>query len=398
MTSRAILRLKKHEERRIQAGHLWVFSNEIDVRATPLVGLEPGSEAEIHDSHGNFLGAGYVNPHSLIAFRLLTRDRKREIGEDLLRSRLSRALALRETLFAGEPFYRLAFGEGDGLPGLVVDRFGETLVVQPTTAGMERLLEAVVPVLVELTGAAGVLLRADAPARLTEGLELYVRPACGSVPEAVAIRENGVRFQVPMLEGQKTGWYYDHRLNRERMRRYVPGRRVLDVFAYLGAWGVAAATFGAREVICVDSSAPALKGIHTNADINGVADRVQVRQGDAFDVLKRLEAEGESFDVIVLDPPAFIKRKKDAKEGEQAYRRLNALGLSLLRAGGMLVSASCSFHLGRDTLLRAILWAATRQQREIQVVEEGHQAPDHPIHPAIPETAYLKAFVVRVLG
>jgi 23S rRNA (cytosine1962-C5)-methyltransferase len=398
MSRPAVIRLKKNEERRIKAGHVWVYSNEIDATATPFTTFEAGDQVAVQDARGGFLGTGYVNPRSLIAVRLLSRRQGEALDGDLFRKRLDLAVSLRESLFAGEPFYRLAFGEGDGLPGLVVDRFGETLVVQPTTAGMDRLLDIILPLLVEITGAKGVLLRADSPSRQAEGLELFVRPAFGSVPDAVSIRENGVRFLAPMVGGQKTGWFYDHRLNRGRLRHYVAGARVLDVFSYVGGWGVQAATFGAREVLCVDSSEPALAGAERNADLNTVGDRVHLERGDAFTVLQRLRDTGDPFDVVVLDPPAFIKRRKDVKEGEQAYRRINKLALELLSPGGILVSASCSFHLTRDALLRGILWAANRLGRDIQIVEEGHQGPDHPIHPAIPETAYLKAFFVRALS
>jgi 23S rRNA (cytosine1962-C5)-methyltransferase len=392
-----ILRLKKDEDRRIRAGHLWVFSNEVDVRATPLVELVPGGPVEVHDARGNFLAHGYANPRSLIAVRILSRTREQPLGPDLLRRRIHRALGLREALFPGEPFYRLVFGEGDALPGLVVDRFGDVLVVQPTTAGVERLLETITEILAEVTGADAVLIRADSPARRNEGLDLYVREARGSVPDVVRIVENGVRFEVPVLGGQKTGWFFDHRLNRARLRRYVRECRVLDLFSYVGGWGVQAAAFGAREVLCVDSSAPALEGVARNAATNGVAGRVTAQLGDAFEVLQSIREAGERFDVIILDPPAFIKRKKDLREGEQAYRRLNRLALESLGPGGILVSASCSFHLPREALLRAVQWGAVRAGRDLQVLEEGHQGPDHPIHPAIPETSYLKSFLVRAL-
>jgi 23S rRNA (cytosine1962-C5)-methyltransferase len=397
MSAPAVLRLRKDEERRIRAGHLWVYSNEIDVRSTPLAGLTAGEPVEVQDARGNFLGRGYANPRSLISVRLLTRHPGQPVDEDLLRDRIRRALALREALFTGEPYYRLVFGEGDGLPGIVVDRFGDALVVQITTAGMERLRDSLIQLLTDVTGATAILLRADSPAREQEGLERYVAEAIGPVPEVVTLQENGVRFHAPLLSGQKTGWFYDHRMNRGRLRAYVAERSVLDVFSYIGGWGVQAAACGAREVVCVDSSAFALAAADENASLNAVGNRVQTVQGDAFEVLQGYRREGRRFDLVVLDPPAFIKRKKDAKEGEQAYRRLNRLGLELLGTGGVLISASCSFHLSRDDLLRAIVWAAARSGREVQIVEEGHQGPDHPIHPAIPETSYLKAFFVRVL-
>lgn len=388
------LRLRRHEDRRLRAGHLWVFSNEVDVAATPLTSFAPGDAVQVQDSRGAPLGVGYVNPRSLIAARLVSRDPHAVLDRALLRRRLERALALRQTLFAA-PFYRLVFGESDGLPGLVVDRFGDTLVVQITTAGMERLREDVVAVLEETLRPTGVLLRNDVPGRALEGLESYVETALGTVPEVVALEENGVRFEAP-LSGQKTGWFYDHRMNRARLQAYARGRRVLDVFSYAGGWGVQAAVAGAEGVVCVDASAQALEWVGRNAALNGVGGRVTTQRGDAFDVLRELAVADERFDVVVLDPPAFIKRKKDLKAGEEAYRRIAQLGMEVLRPGGFLVSASCSFHMPREALQDAMLRASRKLRRDLQVVEEGHQGPDHPVHPAIPETAYLKAFFGRV--
>lgn len=397
MTSPFAVQLRKDEDRRIRAGHLWIYSNEIDVKATPLAGIEPGEIVDVRDARGAWLGRGYVNPHSLIAIRLLTRRRQEQIDAAFVRGRVERALELRQQLF-DRPFYRLIFGEADGLPGIVADRFGDVVVVQPTTAGAERLLDPIVDALVEVVGATGVLVRADSSTRSYEGLPEYTRVASGEVPEVVRIEENGARFDVPILTGQKTGWFFDHRMSRGRLAAYASGARVLDVFSYLGGWGIQAAVAGARAVHCVDASAPALNGVEVNADLNGVADRVSVERGDAFAVLQRLRDAGESFDVVVVDPPAFIKRRKDQREGEMAYRRLNRAALELLGPDGLLVSASCSFHMERDALLRAILWGAEGSGRDVQVLEEGHQAPDHPFHPAIPETNYLKTFFVRVLN
>jgi 23S rRNA (cytosine1962-C5)-methyltransferase len=396
MTPLAPLRLRRNEDRRLRAGHLWVFSNEVDVERTPLTGFEPGEPVEVQDSRGAPLGAGYVNPHSLICARLVSRDAARPLDGDLLRSRLRRALALRETLFPGRPFYRLVFGEGDGLPGLVADRFGDVVVAQITTAGMERLRGEVVMALAELLEPRAVLLRNDTASRTLEGLERYVEPALGTVPERVEIEENGARFEVPIREGQKTGWFYDHRVNRERTRPYVRDRRVLDLFSYVGGWGVQAAVAGAREVVCVDSSAPALAAAERSAALNGVEGRLRTVQSDAFDALKEMRDARERFDVVVLDPPAFIKRKKDLRQGEKAYRRVNQLAMELLAEDGILVSASCSFHMSRDALLDTMLRASREVERELQILEEGHQAPDHPVHPAIPETRYLKAFIGRL--
>lgn len=387
------LRLRKNEDRRLRAGHLWVFSNEVDVSATPLTAFEPGAMAEVQDARGAPLGTAYVNPRSLIAARLVSRQRHRKLDGDLLRRRIARALALRDTLF-DRPFYRLVYGEGDGLPGLIVDRFGSVLVAQVTTAGMERVIGDVLEALQETVQPTGILLRNDTSGRALEGLESYVQPH-GDVPDVLEVEENGVRFHAPVT-GQKTGWFYDHRMSRARMAAYVRGRRVLDVFSYVGGWGVQAAAAGAQQVTCVDASAPALEFAARSAELNGVGDRVLTRRADAFDALMRLGADGERFGVVVLDPPAFIKRKKDAKAGEEAYRRANQLAMELLEPDGILVSASCSYHMPREGLQDAMLRASRRLGRELQVLEEGHQGPDHPVHPAIPETAYLKSFIARV--
>jgi 23S rRNA (cytosine1962-C5)-methyltransferase len=388
------LRLRKNEDRRLRAGHVWVFSNEIDVAATPLTAFEPGEMVELQDARGAPLGSAYVNPRSLIAARLVSRQRGRRLDLDLLRRRLRRALALREMLF-DRPFYRMAFGEGDALPGLVVDRFGDVLVAQTTTAGMERVRGEVVEALRELLSPSAILLRNDTSARELEGLDRYVAAVHGETPETLPVEENGVRFEVAAT-GQKTGWFYDHRMNRARMAAYAPGRRVLDVFSYAGGWGVQAAAAGAAEVTCVDASAPALEAVERSAALNGVRERVSTERADAFDALGRRVADGERYGMVVLDPPAFVKRRKDLKAGEEAYRRANQLALELLEPDGILVSASCSYHLDRATLQDAILRASRRTGREVQLLEEGRQGPDHPVHPAIPETSYLKCFIARV--
>jgi 23S rRNA (cytosine1962-C5)-methyltransferase len=390
------LRLKKNEERRLRGGHLWIYSNEVDIERTPLKAFMPGDAVEIVDAGGHSLGSGYVNPHSLICARLVSRDPAHHLDQSLLVHRLNIALSLRETLFA-KPYYRLVHGEGDGLPGLVVDRFGEVVVAQITTAGMERQKAAVVAALAKVLKPACIVLRNDTPARQSEGLESYVETPLGDAPAGVAMEENDTRFEIDVLGGQKTGWFYDHRMNRARMRHYVKGRRVLDIFSYVGGWGVQALTAGAAECVCIDASAKAVERSHHNADLNGVADRLTSLEGDAFEALKALRQERQRFDVVIADPPAFIKRKKDFKEGLNAYRRLNQMAMQVLNKDGVLISASCSYHLDRNSLLDTVLKASRHLDRQAQLVEQGHQGPDHPVHPAIAETDYLKAFVLRVL-
>jgi len=392
----APLRLRKDEDRRLRAGHLWVYSNEIDIDSTPLRDFQPGQPVAIQASNGKTLGTGYINPHALLCARLVSRDLEHPLGLSLLVHRLNVALSLRERLY-DRPFYRLVYGEGDGLPGLIVDRYGDLCVAQLTTAGMDRLKDDILAALQKVLKPAAVLWRNDGPMRELEGLERYVADAAGVVPEIVEIEEDGLRFQVAPRTGQKTGWFYDQRDNRTRLDRYVASRRVLDVFSYVGAWGVRAAVRGAREVLCVDSSAPAVERTAANAALNGVGDRVRTQQGDAFDVLKSLREARERFDVVIVDPPAFIKRRKDAKEGTLAYRRLNEMAMQVLERDGILVSCSCSQLLSREALVQTLLQGARHLDRNLVILEQGRAGPDHPVHPAIPETDYLKAVFGRVL-
>lgn len=393
---RAVLYLRKREERRLRSGHPWVFSNEVDVQRSPLTGFEPGQEVDILASGGRWLASGYVNPHSLICARVVSRRAGETLGRELLLRRLREALALRERLYA-QPFYRLAFGESDALPGLVVDRYGEVLAVQIGTAGMERLREEIVAALDELLAPRAVVLRNDLGSRALEGLDQYVETALGQVTGPVLLEEHGARFEVDPRAGQKTGWYFDHRPNRARLGVWAGQARVLDVFAYTGAWGVQAAVAGAAAVLCVDSSAAALEQARHNAALNGVESRVDTRSGDAFEVLRELHAAGERYEVVVLDPPAFIRRRRDQRSGEEAYRRVNRLAAQLLGAGGILVSASCSAHLARERLRELLAAGAHQARRGLQIVEAGEQGPDHPLHPALPETAYLKLYWSRIL-
>lgn len=392
----APLFLKKHEERRLRNGHVWVYSNEVDNARSPLSDFTPGQAVTFIACDGKPLGNGYVNPHSLLCGRLVSRSIKHVLDRSLLVHRLNIALSLRERLF-DKSFYRLVYGESDGLPGLVVDRFGDVLVVQINTAGMEAVKDDLLEALDKAVKPAAILWRNDSSARQLEGLESYIAPAMGEVPETVEIEENGTRFSVPLLSGQKTGWFYDHRTNRAQLQQLARGMRVLDVFSYIGGWGIEAATAGADEVVCVDSSARALDQVEHNARLNGVQEKVKTIEGDAFEALKALRAERERFDVVVVDPPAFIKRKKDAKKGIDAYRRINQAAMQLLGKDGMLVSASCSFHLKRDVLREQLHQGARHLDRSLQIIGQGHQGPDHPVHPVIPETDYIKCFTARVV-
>ncbi|MGC8733425.1 MAG: class I SAM-dependent rRNA methyltransferase, partial [Halothiobacillaceae bacterium] len=290
----APLRLKKNEDRRLRAGHPWIYSNEVDTQATPLTDFAPGQQVVVVANNGKPMGLAYVNPHSLIAARLFGRSEHR-LDRSLIVHRLKIALGLRERLFP-TPHYRLVHGEADGLPGLVVDRYGDVLVAQITTAGMEAVREAIVDALVKVLKPSGILLRNDTASRGLEGLEQGIELAFGEVPEEVELIENGATFRVRPWDGQKTGWFYDQADNRARLPRYVKGARVLDLFSYMGGWGVQALRHGASEAVCVDASALALEQTQVNADLNGVGEGLRAIEGDVFEVLRGLREERERFD------------------------------------------------------------------------------------------------------
>lgn len=395
MTALRSLRLKKNADRRLKAGHLWLYSNEIDTQATPIKEVEAGAQVVVEAANGKAMGVAYVNPHSLICARMVSRDPAQGLDRSLLVHRLNQALALRQRLF-DKPFYRLVHGEGDLLPGLVIDRFGDVLVVQLNTAGMQAVLPELLDALDKVLAPSSVVLRNDTSGRRQEGLEAGVEVVKGELPDRVLLEENGVQFVAPVLDGQKTGWFFDHRVNRAWLNGLVAGKRVLDLFSYVGGWGVQAAASGAREVLCVDASGPALERVAENAALNGLHEQVAVGEGDAFEVLAALKAEGEEFDVVILDPPAFIRKRKDIPNGERAYGKLNREAMRLLGRDGLLLSASCSMHLAPERLVDVVRGAVRHQDRQGQILFQGHQGPDHPVHPAIPETSYLKALGVRV--
>lgn len=396
MSDIPVIRLLKSQERRVKAGHPWVYANEIDTRETALKTLPVGDTALVEDYRGKFLGRATLSPHSLIAARIYSRDPKQALSRSFFKKRIELALTLREKLYE-QPCYRLIYGEADGLPGLVVDRFHDVLVLQTGTTSMEEQLPVIASALDALLNPAHILIKNESAIRKLEGLDSYSGALKGDALESVSVHENGMDFIAPIAEGQKTGWFYDHRVARQKMQALAPGARVLDVFSYCGGWGVQAAVAGATGVTCVDSSALALDYVERNAALNGVTDKVATLQGDAFAVMKQLAADGEKFDLVIIDPPAFIKRKKDAKNGLAGYHAINELALRLVSPGGYLVSCSCSMHLASDKLLDIIRSSARHIDRQLQVLGSEGQGPDHPIHPAIPETAYLKSWFVRVL-
>jgi 23S rRNA (cytosine1962-C5)-methyltransferase len=392
------LRLKRNEDRRLHAGHLWIFSNEVDTQQTPLPKFTAGELVRVLAHNDRALGLAYVNPQSLISARMLLTWSIPDAA--WLARRIRTALALRERLYP-KPYYRLVYGESDGLPGLVVDRYGSACVVQIGTAGMEKLKSQIQQALEQVLHCDVLLFKNDSSAREMEGLPSYVEAAKGRVDELGQVVEDGLEFQAPLAEGQKTGWFFDQAANRRNLVKYIrPGARVLDVFSYVGAWGVRAAHSGAREVLCVDSSAAALELAASNAERNRINEhngsKLTTLKGDAFDVLQDLAKKRDRFDIVVIDPPAFAKRKKDLPKALAAYKRLNQLAMQVIADDGILVSCSCSYHVSPEDLQDAIAKAAKAADRHLQILEIGGQAPDHPVHPAIPETRYLKAYFCRV--
>lgn len=389
-----VLRLRAKEDKRLRQGHIWIYSNEVDTKATPLKDFTSGEQVVVESSQGKQLGTAYINPNSLICARLISR-RAKLFGRGQIMQRIEQALALREACF-DQPYYRLVYGESDGLPGLVIDRFGDYFVAQISTAGMEAMKSQIQGALTRTFDVKGLLWKNDGKMRVQEGLAEYVEVGVGEVPKFVPMIENDTQFEVPVWDGQKTGWFYDHRLNRERINRHVKGKKVLDICSYAGGWGVQAAVAGAEHVTCVDVSKQALDWVMNNAKLNGVESRMTCLQGDAFKVMEKLVDELQQFDVVILDPPAFIPKRKDIPAGERAYQKLNQLGMRLLGADGFLLSASCSMHLSETSLERMLMQSARHLNRHVQIIERGGQGPDHPVHPAIGETRYIKSLMCRV--
>jgi 23S rRNA (cytosine1962-C5)-methyltransferase len=385
--------LRRHEDARIRAGHSWVFSNEVDTVRTPLAAIEPGAAVRVLDHRERFLGTALCNPRALICARIMSRVEADLIGSELIARRLSAALGMRERYVGGE-HYRLVYGESDGLPGLVIDRYGAVLIGQVATLAMELRRADIEAALRAVLGPLQLVWKNDGNARDLENLPRELVAPEGAMPETLDVVEAGLHFQVPLAGGQKTGWFYDQWGNRAMLRSLLSsqrqrGLRVLDVCSYVGGWAVSALAAGASSALCVDSSAVALEWAQHNARANGLT--LSVRRGDAFDVLTELGQANEQFDVLIVDPPAFVKRRKDLPQGMAAYRKLNQLALRLAADNALLVSCSCSWHLPAAAMPELLQSAGQSAGRTLQIIANGGQSPDHPVHPAMPETRYLKA-------
>lgn len=371
-----------------------MYSNEI--RMDPETkALSPGTVATLHRVDGKALGVGTFNPHALIAFRVFDRDSSVQLDEHFFLRRLKRALALRELLFA-KPYYRLVHAEADGLPGMIADRFGDVLVLQVNTAGMEALTPFLLAALGELFSPAAVVLRSDARARALEGLSDDGAGPAADESRIVQVQENDLTFIADLASGQKTGWYYDQRDSRAFVAPLASGGRMLDAYCYAGGFAVSAACRGASEVIGIDSSQSALDLARMAADANGVGATCTFTKAVAFSELERLGAAGERFRLVVADPPAFVKSRKDLNAGLRGYRKLTRLAAALVEPGGFLFIASCSHNVAAEAFSSEVARGLAASERSGRIIRAGGPGLDHPIHPHLAETAYLKTLLLQV--
>jgi len=387
--------LKKNEDKRIKAGHPWVFSNEIGSMEGA---RELGASAELFDAGGGFVGCGFYNPHSLIAFRILSRQREDLDSAGFYEQRLLAALAHRRTIYPTLQTFRAVYGESDFLPGLVVDKYGDYLSIQILSAGMDTRRDLLLEALQRVFTPCGIIARNDVGVRTLEGLQETVEVLSGEIPDLVEMEENGLRFLIDLRSGQKTGGFLDQKQNHLLLRGICEGKAVLDCFCYAGSWAVHAAAFGAASCLGIDISARAVAQAGRNAALNGLEGRAAFEECDAFDRLRTLNHEGRRFGVIVMDPPAFVKSRKNIAEATKGYLTVNRRALELLEPGGYLITCSCSFHMGREAFRDMLTQAAKLARREVRLVSIHAQAPDHPVLLSFPESEYLKCFVLQAVG
>ncbi len=383
------LRLKAGAHKRVRNGHPWVFQDELTERPA----IAAGSVVRVCTDYDYDLGLGFYNAHSQIVVRLLATQ---QVDQAWFEQRLRQAMQLRERLFAPECSYRLVFGESDFLPGLIVDRYGDYLALQMLSAGMDRQRDAIVNALRSvLPEVKGIIAKNDSQLRVREGLPRNTELLYGSIPEHIEMTENGLRFDLSLEAGQKTGYFLDQRLNRQFVKTLSKGLRVLDCFTNQGGFALHAASGGAVDVLGVDSSEQAIAASQRNASLNGLA-QCRFEEADVFDFLKAQAAQGAQWDVVILDPPAFTKSKAQIPQAKRGYAEINRQALKLIPAGGYLVSASCSHHISESMLLDIVADEARRINRKLKLVHRGEQSPCHPILLTMPETNYLKFLVFEV--
>ncbi|WP_159997932.1 class I SAM-dependent rRNA methyltransferase [Roseomonas sp. 18066] len=390
---RSLLRLLPGRDRRVKGGHPWAYSNEIAM--TPAArALPPGTPIRLEGDDGAKYGTWLFNPHSLIAGRFLSPHPAIVLDKRFFRGRLADCMALRDRL-VGAPYYRLVHAEADRLPGLVIDRYDDVLALQANSAGMELATPLLVEALRDLIGPRAIVARNDAGTRKLEGLPAESRLLLGDDATA-RVKEGGLDFSLDLLSGQKTGWFFDQRDNRLRVAALSQGASVLDAFCHTGGFGLLAAAAGAAKVTLLDRSEPALALAMDTAQRHGFGDRVSAMRGEAMETLERMLGEGQRFDVVVADPPAFAKARKDQPVAMKAYARLARMAAGLVAPGGILFIASCSHHVSPGDFTDAVAHGISRTRRPARLLATTGAGPDHPVHPLLPESAYLKGLLFHL--
>lgn len=395
--SQAVAALKKGEGRTIKAGGMWIFDNEI---ASVMGSFENGDVLLVHDFDGFPMGKGFINTNSKIRIRMLTRDENREIDEDFFGERVRNAWEYRKKT-VDISSCRIIFGDADFLPGLVVDKFSDVLVVQSLALGIDRYKELIVKLLKEILAEDGILIRgvyerSDAKERDKEGLPRVKGFLSEPFDTLVEITENGVKYQVDVKDGQKTGFFLDQKYNRLAIQKLCRGGKVLDCFTHTGSFALNAGIAGAREVLGVDASQLAVDQAESNARLNHLEDRVKFLCADVFELLPELEEKGETYDVVILDPPAFTKSRSSVKNAVRGYREINLRAMKLVKEGGFLATCSCSHFMDYELFTKTIAQAAGNAHKRLRQVEYRTQAPDHPILWAADESYYLKFYIFQV--
>jgi 23S rRNA (cytosine1962-C5)-methyltransferase len=393
----AIVTLKKGEGRLLKSGGSWIFDNEI---ATIVGGFKNGDIVIVHDFDGYPLGKGFINQNSKIRIRMMTRKVEQEINDEFLRMRLKNAWDYRKTV-VDTSSCRIVFGEADFLPGIVIDKFSDVLVVQSLSLGIDKMKEKIVSLLKDILASDGIVIngvyeRSDAKEREKEGLDRFKGFIGDSFDTKVQIVENGVKYIVDVENGQKTGFFLDQKYNRESIHKLCKDKSVLDCFTHTGSFALNAGIAGAKSVLGVDASELAVAQATENAKLNGLDDRVKFICEDVFELLPALEEKGEKFDVVILDPPAFTKSRESVKNATKGYREINLRGMKLVKDGGYLCTCSCSHFMTYELFTQTINQAARNVHKRLRQVEFRTQAPDHPILWAADESYYLKFYIFQV--
>ncbi len=389
----AVVQLKKRKDTRIESGHPWIYQSEIQQIQGE---YQPGDIVDVVNHSKSFVGRGYINPRSIITVRLLTRE-ERAIDQGFFDERIQQAWTLRQELIGADTdSYRLIHAESDGLPALVVDKFGDYLVVQFLSLGMDIRREPVMEALMRVVNPKGIYERSDVNVRKIEGLPLKKGHLIGEFPTRLPIVENGFSFIADIENGQKTGYFFDQRENRQAIKRYVKGKKVLDCFCYVGSFAVHAAGYGAAQVRAIDISEDAIADSQKNMELNGFSEKASYLAANVFDELRTMEAREERYDVIILDPPAFTKSKDSLQSALRGYKEINLRAMKILEDGGYLITSSCSHHVSEEIFWKMLLDAARDAGKSMQILERRTQGADHPILLASKETQYLKYFILKV--